>query len=80
MAAEEDPQRFGSKVSQVANEISVTLNLAADEKFPIPRLATIWSNEKWRGMVTMWCKTRVGKDTFSISAWEQMISCRTHEV
>ncbi|KAF4472983.1 hypothetical protein FALBO_131 [Fusarium albosuccineum] len=57
-------------------EIRESLYLSSDIDFPAPRLAGIWRNERWREMTSRWCETTVGRDTFNISTWYWMITCR----
>jgi hypothetical protein len=57
-----------------------SLRLGGSAKFPIRRLATLWRNNNWKGMITRWCSTAVGRETFNISSWDEMMRCRIDEV
>ncbi|KAJ3525306.1 hypothetical protein NM208_g11697 [Fusarium decemcellulare] len=57
-------------------EIRESLYMSSDIDFPVPRLAGIWRNERWREITSQWCETTVGRDTFNISTWYWMITCR----
>ncbi len=56
------------------------LQLRDIPRFPVSRLLTLWDNNRWRLMITDWCATAVGRDTFTISTWEWMSSCRIDDV
>ncbi|CCE32938.1 uncharacterized protein CPUR_06860 [Claviceps purpurea 20.1] len=45
--------------------------IACKAELPSRRLATLWNNRPWRRVITQWCQTRLGMDTFAISftAW-----------
>jgi hypothetical protein len=79
-AHSENPSLFRGQVSSTAAEIRNILELGSEPRFPIRRLITIWRNEKWRKMATMWCSTAVGHGLFRVSTWEWMISCRIDDV
>ncbi|UPK91321.1 hypothetical protein LCI18_002256 [Fusarium solani-melongenae] len=52
------------------------LCLRSETRFPISRLVTLWRNERWRPMITRWCRTQIGRATFNISIWDRMASYR----
>ncbi|KAG6041056.1 hypothetical protein E4U17_001820, partial [Claviceps sp. LM77 group G4] len=41
--------------------------IVCEAEFPSRRLATLWNNRPWRQVITQWCQTRLGMDTFAIS-------------
>ncbi|OAA55768.1 hypothetical protein LEL_10982 [Akanthomyces lecanii RCEF 1005] len=57
-------------------QMADALQLHDESGVPLRRLATLWRNERWRGMITRWCGTAVRRATFRISTWDWMISCR----
>lgn len=46
------------------------------EQFPTRRILTLYYNERWREMITRWCGTRLGQETFNISTCEWMSRLR----
>lgn len=49
------------------------------EQFPTRRVLTLYYNERWRDMITRWCATRLGQETFNISTCEWMCRLRVDE-
>ena len=54
--------------------------LGNEAQLPAGRLVTLWRNNRWKLMITRWCETAVGKETFNISKWEDMASRRFDDV
>ncbi|KAG5959203.1 hypothetical protein E4U56_005070 [Claviceps arundinis] len=73
------PDKFQGKGREISREIAETLGLRNESGVPVTRLVSVWRNEKWRKMVTAWCKTAVGRATFKIRPWYMMIACRIDE-
>jgi hypothetical protein len=69
----------GSTIS-IQRKMLNELGLGGTVKFPIRRLVTLWRNENWKDMITRWCETAVGRETFVISCWEDMVRCRVDDV
>ncbi|PWI65079.1 hypothetical protein PCL_07378 [Purpureocillium lilacinum] len=78
--ASERPGIFHGTVAEMEEQILDALRLSGDVSFPLPRLVTIWRNERWRQMTTRWCETTVGRATFQISTWDWMICHRIDDV
>jgi hypothetical protein len=57
-----------------------TLQLHDEAGVPLRRLATLWKNERWKAIITPWCRTSVGRATFKIITWEWMVGCKIHDV
>ncbi|KAG6162915.1 hypothetical protein E4U11_002261 [Claviceps purpurea] len=53
--------------------------IGGEPKFPARRLAIFWNNLPWRRVITQWCRTRLGMDTFAISLTEWMAGLRIDE-
>ncbi|KAL2678846.1 hypothetical protein Neosp_009598 [[Neocosmospora] mangrovei] len=67
---------FVGKKYDVEKQMIDVLLLSTTDKFPTARLVTLWKNDRWRPMITRWCKTRLGSMTFNISTWDWMASYR----
>ncbi|PWI65488.1 hypothetical protein PCL_07089 [Purpureocillium lilacinum] len=63
-------------VAEMEPQMLRALQLSGDVSFPLPRLVTIWRNERWRQMTPRWVETTVGRATFQISTWDWMICHR----
>ncbi|KAG6052683.1 hypothetical protein E4U17_005519 [Claviceps sp. LM77 group G4] len=79
----------GGKSDAENSEVEQSMNLdyslieafriAREAEFPSRRLATLWNNRPWRRVVTQWCQTRLGMDTFAISFMAGTASLRIDE-
>lgn len=78
--ASRDPGAFQGRMEDIMGQMADALQLHDESGVPLRRLATLWRNERWRGMITRWCGTVVGRATFRISTWDWMISCRIDDV
>lgn len=80
-AHEQDGRLFhGNKVA-VQKQMREVLRLGSGDSFPAGRVVTLWRNKRWRNMITRWCRTEVGRGTFTnISTWEWMASLRIDNV
>ncbi|KPM41002.1 hypothetical protein AK830_g5533 [Neonectria ditissima] len=67
---------FQGKKADVEKEMLNILQLNSEVRFPISRLVTLWKNNRWRSMITSWCRTEVGRSTFNISTFDWMASYR----
>ena len=56
------------------------LGLGGGVKFLIRRLVTLWRNSNWSNMITRWCETRVSRETFNVSSWDEMARYRVDDV
>ncbi|KAH0558744.1 hypothetical protein GP486_004613 [Trichoglossum hirsutum] len=63
---------FTGNANSMRQEMLDELGLGGTVKFPIRRLVTLWRNIKWRDMITRWCETTVGRETFNVSSWDEM--------
>lgn len=79
-AALQQPDIMTGPTSEIAAKVSIALQLTAEPKFPLTRLLTIWRNKTWRELTATWCNTTLGRETFRISTWDWMISCRIDDV
>ena len=77
---ERDPTLFQGGRKDVEMQILRQLGLGSKIKFPVRRLTTLWRNTRWRDMITRWCSIPIGRETFNISTFEWMSSCRIDDV
>ena len=75
-----DERIFKGSNAAIEKEMLEMLGLSGRVKFPIRRLVTLWKNEKWRVMITQWCKLSIGQSTFNVSTWDAIARCRVDEV
>ena len=78
--AKADSSLFQGNSSEIQKEMLTVLGLSGRVKFPIRRLATLWKNSTWQPMITRWCSTAIGRATFNISMWEEMVRYRIDDV
>lgn len=78
--SEMNPSLFEGSTNSVQRQMLQSLGLGGGVKFPIRRLVTLWRNSNWKRMTTEWCRTSVGRETFNVSAWDEMARCRVDEV
>jgi hypothetical protein len=83
-ASDRDPTLFSSQKNKnkqaLEKRMLDILCLSSETRFPISRLVTLWKNERWRPMITRWCRTHIGRATFNISIWDRMASYRIDDV
>ncbi len=79
-AAAQDAKLFRGTNSVVEAQMLDFLQLGSEVRFPVRRLVTLWKNERWNAMITLWCDTAVGRATFQISTWDWMASYRIDDV
>lgn len=79
-AIAQDPTLLEGNFKKVTEQVTRALYLGAVRSAPVRRLVTIWRNERWRSLANAWCETRLGVESFSISTWSWMITCRLHDV
>jgi hypothetical protein len=83
-ASEQDPELFSHKRNRnkkaLEGTMLDTLCLGNEAKFPLPRLVTLWRNDRWKLMISRWCGTPLGKELFAISLWERLASYRLDDV
>ncbi|KAF4806473.1 hypothetical protein CGCSCA5_v014353 [Colletotrichum siamense] len=61
--------------SAIVDETYVKKVHSSSEMYlPTRRLVTLWNNHRWRPILTRWCCTRLGLDTFDISYFEWIAS------
>jgi hypothetical protein len=75
-----DSSLFKGTNAQVQGEMLRALGLSGRVPFPIRRLMTLWKNRSWQPMVTRWCSTEMGRETFNVSLWEEMARHRIDDV
>jgi hypothetical protein len=75
-----DNSTFLSSGQLVEEEMKKYLLLSESMRFPVRRLCTLWRSHAWQPMITKFCATAVGRDLFSISVFELMLSCRMDAV
>ncbi|RBQ67586.1 hypothetical protein VDGD_21634 [Verticillium dahliae] len=75
-ASEHDDSLSRGTAAEVEQKVMEALQLSGETKIPVRRLVTIWRNARWKTMATKWCGVPIGRETFKISTWEWMISCR----
>lgn len=75
-----DPTLFSGATKDLGVRLTRELSLSRVEGFPTRRLVTLWRNERWRPMITRWCSSPVGRESFGVSTWEAMASYRIDEV
>ncbi|KID80877.1 hypothetical protein MGU_11700 [Metarhizium guizhouense ARSEF 977] len=76
-AQEQDGRLFHGNKAAVQKRMREVLRLGGGDTFPAGRVVTLWRNDRWRSMITRWCRTEVGRGTFTnISTWEWMASLR----
>jgi hypothetical protein len=75
-----NPKLFQDSNRMVERQIQDHLGLSSRVKFPVRRLATLWKNDRWKPMITIWCQCSIGQSTFTISTFEWMASCRIDDV
>lgn len=78
--AETDSSLFQGNQGSLRDEMLQTLGLSDQIKFPIRRLVTLWKNTNWQPMITRWCRTSIGRDTFTLSLWEELARYRINDV
>ncbi|KAF7515060.1 hypothetical protein G7054_g14786 [Neopestalotiopsis clavispora] len=78
-AIAQDPRLLEGNFKKVTEQVTRALYLGAVRSAPVRRLVTIWRHERWRSLVNEWCETRLGIESFSISTWSWMITCRLHD-
>lgn len=80
-AQEQDGRLFHGNKAAVQRRMREVLRLGGGDTFPAGRVVTLWRNDRWRSMITRWCRTEVGRGTFTnISTWEWMASLRIDNV
>jgi hypothetical protein len=75
-----EPDLFQGPNKVVEATVLRQLGLSGLVKFPIRRMVTLWKNDRWRPMISRWCQSALGRETFNITAWETMASSRLDEV
>ncbi|KAG6258807.1 hypothetical protein E4U24_000877 [Claviceps purpurea] len=75
-AVSQKPEKFKGKRCEILRDMADTLDLSRTGGVPMNRLLALWGNDKWRAMITAWCKTAVGRSTFKIRPWSLMMACR----
>jgi hypothetical protein len=75
-----DCSLFRGTNGQVQDEMLRALGLSGRVPFPMRRLMTLWKNSSWQPMITRWCYTAIGRDTFNVSLWEEMARHRIDDV
>jgi hypothetical protein len=75
-----DASLFQGANSQVQDEMLRALGLSGRVPFPMRRLMTLWRNRSWQPLVTRWCYTAIGRETFNVSLWEEMARHRIDDV
>ncbi|KAH7303017.1 hypothetical protein B0I35DRAFT_485482 [Stachybotrys elegans] len=63
----------------VDHKLAETLGIGAEHGFPTKRLVTLWLNKPWRDKTTLWCRTRVGLESLSITLFGSLASQRLDE-
>lgn len=79
-ALRQDDSLFRGKKSETEEQMLDVLCLGGTPNFPVSRLITLWNNERWKRMITLWCETTVGRATLNLSTWEWMASRRIDDV
>jgi hypothetical protein len=46
----------------------------------VRRLFTLWNNDRWKAMITRWCRTAVGRSVSNLSLWTDLIRFRVDDV
>lgn len=81
LAQEQDSTLFKGNKPTVQKQIREVLRLSSGDSFPVGRVVTLWRNDRWREMITRWCRTELGRETLrNISTWEWMASLRLDSV
>lgn len=81
LAQEQNERLFQGNKPAVQKQIREVLRLSSGDSFPAGRVVTLWRNDRWREMITRWCRTELGRETLSnISTWEWMASLRLDSV
>ncbi|KAJ3454455.1 hypothetical protein MRS44_018349 [Fusarium solani] len=79
-ASDRDPTLFSPQKNKnkqaLEKRMLDILCLRSETRFPISRLVALWKNERWRPIITRWCRTQIGRATFNISIWDRMASYR----
>ncbi|KAG8664372.1 uncharacterized protein FPOAC1_013710 [Fusarium poae] len=79
-ASERDPTLFSPERNKnkqaLERRMLDILCLGSETRFPVSRLVTLWKNERWRPVITRWCRTPIGRATFNISIWDRMAAYR----
>lgn len=76
----DQPTLFQGPARQVEKQMTELLRLNGRTSFPVRRLGTLWRNIKWREMITRWCEHPLGRETFGLTVFEWMSSCRIDDV
>ncbi|KAG5961487.1 hypothetical protein E4U57_007523 [Claviceps arundinis] len=50
-----------------------------NSEIKFPQLVTLWNNRPWRRVITQWCRTRLGTDSFAFSSMNWIASLRIDE-
>jgi hypothetical protein len=66
--------------AQVEDKMRDILCLSNEARLPLGRLVTLWRNERWKPMISRWCETDLGKESFNITTWENVASRRFDDV
>ncbi|KAI9764365.1 MAG: hypothetical protein M1840_008503 [Geoglossum simile] len=77
--SETDCSLFQGGTNLMQRQMLESLGLGGSAKFPIRRLTTLWRNNNWKSMITRWCSMAVGRETFNVSSWDEMMRYRIDE-
>lgn len=72
---EEEGSLFDDDKKATEQRIRSFLRLGSKDAFPVGRVVTLWRNRRWRGMLTRWYGTQLGRETLpNVSTCEWMAS------
>ena len=72
--AQDNPKIFEGVVVEV--EARLISHIGYRAAFPVRRLMVLWRNLAWRSMISKWCASAIGYETFNLSAWAEMARLR----
>jgi hypothetical protein len=65
---------------QLKTDIRQLLVLSPQEKFQVVRFLGLWRHDDFRKLCTAWCKTSVGRETFTLLTFSRLKEFRIANV